>query len=113
MSEAQAHEFYADPEHLAVAGPGERRERPMKSGMIPVRFAPEVIAVVKRFAVQDGVTVSTWIRRLVGREIQQRQPSATAAASAAQSIQFDYPERLRPQSETVSRTDPNRVTALR
>ena len=44
MSEAQAHEFYMDPEHLAIAGPGQRRERPMKSGMIPVRFSPDVIA---------------------------------------------------------------------
>ena len=102
MSEAQAHEFYMDPEHLAIAGPGQRRERPMKSGMIPVRFSPDVIAVVKRFASQDGVTVSTWIRRLVGREIQRRQPPATAAATKAPTVQFEYPEAIRPQSETVS-----------
>jgi hypothetical protein len=105
MSEAQAHEFYKDPEHLAVAGPGERREQPMKSGMIPVRFSPDVISAIKRFAVLDGVTVSTWIRRLVGRELQRRQPSATAAAGQAPDIHFDYSGRIGPQSETVSRAD--------
>ncbi len=84
----------------------------MKSGMIPVRFAPEVITVVKRFAVEDGVTVSTWIRGLVGRDIQRRQPSATAVASLAPSVQLDYPETLRPKSQTLSRVDPERRAAL-
>jgi len=105
MSEAQAHEFYKDPEHLAAAGPGQRRERPMKSGMIPVRFSPEMVAAVKRFASRDGVTVSTWIRRLVGRELQRLQPSATAATGEAPSIQFDYPaeiNRPRTASSAVS-----------
>lgn len=112
MSEAQAHEFYKDPEHLAVAGPGQRRERPMKSGMIPVRFSPDVIAAVKSFASHDGVTVSTWIRRLVGREVQRRQPSATAAASEMPAVQFDYPESIRPQSETVSHAGSERLAAI-
>lgn len=103
MSEAQAHEFYKDPEHLAASGPGQRRRRPMKSGMIPVRFSPDMIIAVKRFASQDGVTVSTWIRRLVGRELQRRQPSATAVASEAPSVQFDYPPTFRLQSQTESR----------
>jgi hypothetical protein len=112
MSDAQSHEFYQDPDHLAIAGPGQRRERPMKSGMIPVRFAPEVIAVIKRFASQDGVTVSTWIRRLVGREIRRRQPSVTAVTAEAPSVQLDYPERLRPKSQTVPHVDPDRLVAL-
>ncbi len=112
MSEAQAHEFYEDPEHLAAAGPGQRRERPMKTGMIPVRFAPDMIAAVKRFASQDGVTVSTWIRRLVGREIQRRQPSATTAASEAPSVQFDYPPEITPRSQTVPDTDSELVACI-
>ena len=112
MSEAQAHEFYKDPEHLAVAGPAQQREQPMKSGMNPVRFAPDVIAVVKRFARQDDVTVSTWIRRLVGREIQRRQPSATAVTSQAPSVVFEYPETLRPRSQTLSLVDPERRAAV-
>ena len=50
-------------DHLAVAGPGEQPPQPLKSGLIPVRFTPDMIAAVKRVASQDGVTVSTWIRR--------------------------------------------------
>jgi hypothetical protein len=84
----------------------------MKSGMIPVRFAPDVIEVVKRFAAQDGVTVSTWIRRLVDREIQRRQPPATAVASAVPTIELEYPDAIRPTSETGSRVDPNRLVVI-
>jgi hypothetical protein len=111
MSEAQAHEFYQDPEHLAAVGPGQRRERPMKTGMIPVRFSPETIAAVKRFASQDGVTVSTWVRRLVGRELQRLQPSATAA-SEAPSIRLDSSPSIRPQSQTVSRAENGQFAAM-
>lgn len=112
MSEAQARKVYADPEHLAASGPGQRRERPMKSGIIPVRFAPDVIDAVKRFAAQDGVTVSAWIRRLVGTEIQRRQPPATAVASVVPSVELKYTEAIRPESETGSRVDPNRLVAI-
>jgi hypothetical protein len=112
MSEARAHEVYADPEHLAASGPGRRREGPMKSGMIPVRFAPDVVDAVKRFAAQDGVTVSTWIRQLVGTEIQRRQPPATAVASIVPSVELKYTEAIRPGSETGSRVDPNRLVAI-
>lgn len=75
-------DFYQDPEHLAPAGPARRRQRPILSEMVPVRFPREMIAAVKRFASQDGMTVSTWIRRLVAREIERRQPPATATAPA-------------------------------
>lgn len=105
MSEAQAHEFYKDPEHLAAAGPGEQRQRPMKSAMVPVRFSQDMIAAVKRFANQDGVTVSTWIRRLVSREIQRRQPPQTSATlGKLPPVQLDYS--APPRSETVSLAEP-------
>lgn len=82
MNDEEAHAFYSDPTHLAVAGPGQRRERPMKTVMTPVRFAPEMIAAVKRFASEDGMTVSTWIRGIIAREIRHRQPPATSAGPA-------------------------------
>jgi len=100
MNEAAAHEFYKNPEHLAVAGPGEKPQQPMKSGLIPVRFTPDMIAAVKRFAKQDGVTVSTWIRRLVGRELQRRQPSETSSRVEAPAVQINYAAAFVPQSET-------------
>ena len=83
MNEAEAYEFYADPDHLTASGPGQRRRRPMKSGMIPVRFSPDMIAAVKRFASQDGVTVSTWIRPPPGLE----GAPASAASSHGRSRQ--------------------------
>jgi hypothetical protein len=112
MNEAQAHEFYKDPDHLAVAGPGQRREKPMKTALIPVRFAPDVIAAVKRFAGQDGVTVSTWIRRLVSKELQRRQPSYTDAANNAPDVQFEYPEPIRPRSATISFASSSQLASI-
>jgi hypothetical protein len=111
MNEAEAHEFYADPDHLKASGPGERRRRPMKSGMIPVRFAPNVITAVKHFAAQDGVTVSTWIRRLVALELQRRRPPATAGASDAPLVDLTYPAALRPQSHTEAHYDVKELVA--
>ena|SRR5215467_6747903 len=105
MNEGEAHEFYADPAHLKTTGPGERRRRPMKSGMIPVRFTPDAITAVKHFARQDGVTVSTWIRRLVAIELQRRQPPVTATTGDAPSVDLTYPAALRPKSRTEARYD--------
>jgi hypothetical protein len=100
MTEVAAHEFYKDPEHLAVAGPGERPPQPLKSGLIPVRFTPDTITAVKRVAKQDGVTVSTWIRRLVGRELQRRLPSITEPTTEAPIVRIDYADPFGPRSET-------------
>jgi hypothetical protein len=101
MNDEEAHAFYSDPTHLAVAGPGQRRERPMKTVMTPVRFAPEMIAAVKRFASEDGMTVSTWIRGIIAREIRRRQPPATSAGPAPKP-QLEYTHNRSPQSETAS-----------
>lgn len=101
MNDEEARAFYTDPEHLAVAGPGQRRERPMKTVMTPVRFTPEMIAAVKRFASEDGMTVSTWIRGIIAREIQRRQPPATSAGPAPKP-QLHYANDRSPQSETAS-----------
>jgi hypothetical protein len=62
-------DFYQDPAHLAPVGPARRRQRPIMSEMVPVRFPQDMITAVKRFASQDGMTVSNWIRRLIAREI--------------------------------------------
>lgn len=108
MNEADAHEFYKDPQHLTPAGPGQRREAPMKTGTIPIRFTPEMIAAVKYFARLDAVTVSTWIRNLVDRELHRRQPSATAAGTFPTDMSLDYQtSSVRPQSATVPSPRPS------
>ena len=77
MNEAEAHEFYKDPDHLAVTGPGEayRRTGRRLSATVPVRFPPAVIDAVKLLADRDGVTVSSWIRRRVIAEVTRRSGS--------------------------------------
>jgi hypothetical protein len=50
------------------------------SGHVPVRFSPSLVLAVKALADFDGVTVSTWIRGLVTREIERRRPPVTMPA---------------------------------
>ena len=54
------------------------------------RHVPEMIEAVKHFAGQEGITVSSWIRRLVGRELQRLQPSQTAPMIDATVITLSY-----------------------
>lgn len=69
MDDREAYEFYAKPENLMPAGPGRKRRGQRLASMTSVRFAPEVIEAVKDRAFGEGVTVGSWIRRLVDREI--------------------------------------------
>jgi predicted DNA binding CopG/RHH family protein len=109
MDLEQAHEFYKDPANLVPAGPGHRPKRPAAmSGMVPVRFPQEMIVAVKRFATQDGVTVSTWIRRLVAKEIERRQPPATSTAPAEQTTSFQAQGPL-PTSSTSATMRPELI----
>ncbi len=102
MDPTQAYEHYMDSANLVPAGAAHRPVRPAKSSMVPVRFAPDMIAAVKRFAGYDGMTVSTWIRRLVAKEIERRQPPATSTAPAepTAAVQMGDP----PTSSTVAMT---------
>ena len=72
MSDEEAYQHYADPDNREPTGRGGRRARRTMSSHVPVRFRPDVIAEVKRLAEEDGLTVSSWIRRLVEREIERR-----------------------------------------
>jgi predicted DNA binding CopG/RHH family protein len=82
MDETQAQEFYADPENQVPAGPAHRRAGRRLSATVPVRFPQALIDAVKRLADRDGVTVSSWIRRVVEREVVRRQPVAVTVASS-------------------------------
>jgi hypothetical protein len=76
MDDEQAYEFYSDPKNLEPGGPGRRRKagRSVLTSHVPVRFPPATIAAVKSLAEADGVTVSTWIRQVVQKEVERRQP---------------------------------------
>ena len=79
MTDDEAFAYYSDP---ANHEPGARAvrsgKRPM-TGHVPVRFSPEAIAIIKAIAEHDGMTVSTWIRQVVTREVERRQPPTSAA----------------------------------
>jgi hypothetical protein len=71
VDDREAYEFYADPANRVPAGPGRKRQGQNLASMTSVRFAPEVTEAVKERAFGEGVTVGSWIRRLVDREITQ------------------------------------------
>lgn len=65
----EAYEYYLDPEHRELTGTPVKRNASRLTTMSSIRFAPEVIEAVKGRASEEGVTVGSWIRRLVQREI--------------------------------------------
>jgi hypothetical protein len=78
-SDKSAAEFYDQPENRKIRGPGVRPRQQKRLGAhVPVRFDAETISAVKEFADEDGMTVSSWIRLLVTKEVQWRQARQTA-----------------------------------
>lgn len=71
MTRDEEHEFYARPENQQTQGP-PRRRRPRLSEMVPVRFAPETLEEVRDRADADDRSVSAWIRRAVGHELERQ-----------------------------------------
>ncbi len=98
MDENQEHEFYSDPANQVPAGPAYRRRGRRLSATVPVRFPQSLIDAVKRLADRDGVTVSSWIRRLVTREVMRRQPAAVTIASSPVRYEGWTPQNTAPTS---------------
>lgn len=70
--DATAAAFYGESRNRAttgesVAGPSRRL-----SEHVPIRFAPRMLSEVKRAADEDGMTVSSWVRAVVERELRYR-----------------------------------------
>jgi hypothetical protein len=79
MTDIDAAKYYEDPANLKL---GKRLAGPSlaRSGLnehVPVRFTAAVVAQVKTLAAEDGVSVSSWIRRLVMLEIERRSTPVT------------------------------------
>jgi hypothetical protein len=56
------------PELPAMNGASRQRTQTL-SQMVPVRFDPDVLAEVRRRAIEDDRSVSAWIRRAVDHEL--------------------------------------------
>jgi hypothetical protein len=82
MDDSEAYEFYRDSANQVPAGPAIRRAEPRLTAAVPVRFPQPLIDAVKRLADRDGMTVSSWIRKLVAREVMRRQPAAVTMSSS-------------------------------
>ncbi|MEX2658842.1 MAG: hypothetical protein WD232_04020 [Acidimicrobiales bacterium] len=84
---------YGKPENQVPAGPAVRRTKDVMGAHVPVRFPAATVAVIKDLASSDGVSVSSWIRTVVNRELQRRRPSATVAAPRPSFIMTVEPSR--------------------
>ena len=98
MDDDKVYEFYDDPENIKIV-PGEGRSRTRRglTSHVPIRFSPEILNAARRLASQDGMSISAWIRTLVEREIERRQPAGATIATRA--IVIGFPE---PATKTAS-----------
>jgi hypothetical protein len=83
-------EFYSDPSNV-VAGVrlNEPPVRPALTQHVPIRFSASVIAQVKVFARQDGMSVSSWIRHLVFQELERRSRPETKSGYEDTWVRYD------------------------
>ena len=64
----QEHAFYADPESQTPQGPAARR-RPRNGATLPIRLPSEMLEEVRRRALADDRSVSSWVRRAIEHEL--------------------------------------------
>jgi hypothetical protein len=71
--------YYEDPANRQLRGSGLKR--PPQQGRltthVPIRFSSGIIDRVRDLAAADGMTVSSWIRDVVEREVLRRERSST------------------------------------
>jgi hypothetical protein len=89
--DAAAVAFCEAPEHRQLQGTGRKRagQPRLLSSHVPIRFDAATMEVVKRLADDDGMTVSAWIRAVVGREVQQRLARITYTAHEQAPFSFE------------------------
>src|SRR6266496_2742040 len=66
-----------NPENRNPVGPRARAgQARMLTSHVPIRFRPQTIEKAKIIAERDGMTVSSWIRGIVEREVERRMPAS-------------------------------------
>jgi hypothetical protein len=67
----------SSPEKSAPVGPRARAgQARLLTSHVPIRFRPQTIERAKLIAERDGMTVSSWIRTVVEREVERRMPAS-------------------------------------
>jgi hypothetical protein len=61
-----------------------KRQGTRLTGHVPVRFDPDMIAAIRRWSDEDGMTVSAWVRKLVRDEIGRRNAGAGFATGTGE-----------------------------
>lgn len=75
MSDEEAFEHYKNPENRKPADGVFEVPKRVLSRHVPIRFRPQTVAKAKAIAERDGMTVSSWIRGVVEREVERRMPA--------------------------------------
>jgi hypothetical protein len=75
MSDEEAFEHYKDPDNRKPADGSYEVPKRVLSRHVPIRFRPRTIAKAKTIAERDGMTVSSWIRAVIEREVERRMPA--------------------------------------
>lgn len=81
MTDDEAFAFYSDPNNQRPGKRAAKRSGPRLTGHVPVRFPEETISRVRALADHDGLTVSSWIRQVVNREVERRLPSRSVGSA--------------------------------
>jgi len=95
--------YYARADALSAGARVTPAARPRLSGHVPVRFPVSTIDLIKRFSIEDGVTVSTWVRRTVDKAIAMR---ATATTTSRRADNFFFKPEQPEDDRTVSASRP-------
>jgi hypothetical protein len=67
----------SSPENQNPVGPRARAgQARLLTSHVPIRFRPQTIEKAKVIAERDGMTVSSWIRGVVEREVERRMPAS-------------------------------------
>ena len=72
MSDQEAHDFYADPAHLKIAGPGRKHPKDELTEHMSFRISPSMRGQVTGAAASEGRAADSWVRRALRNELQRR-----------------------------------------
>lgn len=90
-NDAQAADFYEDPQRRSIDGkePVRRSDQGLTTH-VPIRFNPRALAEIRDLAAKDGLTVSAWIRQACEDEIERRRPPELSTVSDAAQGEFSF-----------------------
>jgi hypothetical protein len=70
VNDQEAHDFYADPEHLKIAGPGRKHPKDELTEHMSARISPSLLAQVISAAAAEDRSVGSWVRRALRNELE-------------------------------------------